>query len=291
MDGYSSHVNIKFVKFCWSKKIIPICLPPHSTHLLQPLDLVIFSVLKRLYSSKVDEYAARGITGINRDYFLQILGEIRPQIYTRELIRSAFEAAGLLPLNPNRALDRCSARPSSMRPSTPPSALEHTTVLSSPMHPPPPDSEHTRARYTRTILHPETSLEATEAVVSTLMQHLQSLEEGLELMQVENNDLRQHAEERKAKKKRKRNVLSTESVLTLEAGRELAAAKQAAGEAKEHAKLAKEQLKKDRQAAVTLAREQVEARKEARKKAADAKKLAKEHQREVEEVGKVAKKA
>jgi len=44
-------------------------------------------------------------------------------------------------------------------------------------------------------------------------------------MQVENNNLWQYAEERKAKKKRKWNILSTELVLTLEAVRELAAAK------------------------------------------------------------------
>ena len=101
MDGHSSHINIEFVKFCWLKKIILICLPPHLTHLLRPLDLVIFLVLKRLYLSKVNEFAACSITGINRDYFLRILGEIRPQIYTSELIKSAFEAAGLLSFNPN----------------------------------------------------------------------------------------------------------------------------------------------------------------------------------------------
>jgi len=101
MDGHSSHTNIEFVEFCWKHKIIPICLPPYSTHFLQPLDLIIFSVVKRLYSAKVDEYAARGITGINRNYFLQILGEIRPQIYTPKLIDSAFKAAGLLPFNPD----------------------------------------------------------------------------------------------------------------------------------------------------------------------------------------------
>jgi hypothetical protein len=100
MDGHSSHVNLEFVEFCWLHKIIPICLLPHSTHLLQPLDLVIFSVLKRLYSAKVDEYASNGITGINKEYFLKIIGEIQPQVYTTELINSAFEAAGLLPLNP-----------------------------------------------------------------------------------------------------------------------------------------------------------------------------------------------
>ena len=78
MDGYSSYVNIKFIKLCWLKKIIPICLPPHLTHPLQPLDLVIFSVIKQLYLSKVNKYAARSITGINREYFLKILGKIRP---------------------------------------------------------------------------------------------------------------------------------------------------------------------------------------------------------------------
>jgi len=76
MDGYTSHTNIDFVEFCWNYKIIPICLLPYLTYFLQPLDLVIFLVLKRLYLAKVDEYTARGITGINRDYFLRILGEI-----------------------------------------------------------------------------------------------------------------------------------------------------------------------------------------------------------------------
>jgi len=71
-------VNINFVEFCWAHKIIPIYLPPHSTHFLQPLDLVIFSVLKRLYLSKVDKYVAEGVTGINREWFLKILGEIWP---------------------------------------------------------------------------------------------------------------------------------------------------------------------------------------------------------------------
>jgi len=101
IDGHTSHTNIDFMEFCWNYKIIPICLPPHLTYFLQPLDLVIFLVLKRLYLAKVDKYAARGIIGINRDYFLRILGEIRPYTYTPELINSAFKAAGLLPFNPN----------------------------------------------------------------------------------------------------------------------------------------------------------------------------------------------
>ena len=78
MDRHSFYTNIKFIEFYQKHKIIPICLLPHSTHFLQPLDLIIFSVVKRLYSAKVNKYTACGITGINRNYFLQILGEIRP---------------------------------------------------------------------------------------------------------------------------------------------------------------------------------------------------------------------
>ena len=90
IDGYSSHVNLKFMQFCEDYKTIPICLLPHLIHLLQPLDLVIFSQLKRLYLLKVDKYTARGITRINKEYFLRILGEIYPYIYILRLINSAF---------------------------------------------------------------------------------------------------------------------------------------------------------------------------------------------------------
>ena len=70
MDRHSSYTNIEFIEFYWKHKIIPICLPPYLTYFLQPLDLIIFLVVKRLYLAKVDKYVARGITGINRDYFL-----------------------------------------------------------------------------------------------------------------------------------------------------------------------------------------------------------------------------
>ena len=62
---------------------------------------MIFLVVKRLYLAKVNKYAARGISNINRDYFLQILGKIKPLIYTLKLINSVFKAVGLLPFNPN----------------------------------------------------------------------------------------------------------------------------------------------------------------------------------------------
>ena len=42
VDGHASHISTEFIKFCNEKKITPLCLPPHTTHLLQPLDVSVF---------------------------------------------------------------------------------------------------------------------------------------------------------------------------------------------------------------------------------------------------------
>jgi len=44
LDGHSSHVSLDFVQYCEDTKIIPLCLP-HSTHILQPLDLRKYKVV------------------------------------------------------------------------------------------------------------------------------------------------------------------------------------------------------------------------------------------------------
>jgi len=75
------------------------------------------------------------------------------------------------------------------------------------------------------------------------MEHLQSLEDGLHLMQVENNNLRNNVTEKRAKKKKKRVVLSTKLVLTAKWARAIVATKEAKKEAKGQAKATREALK------------------------------------------------
>ena len=45
-DGHSSHVTWEFLLYCLQHRIIPFCLPSHTTHKLQPLDVAVFSPLK-----------------------------------------------------------------------------------------------------------------------------------------------------------------------------------------------------------------------------------------------------
>ena len=46
LDGHGSHLTPKFDEICNQNDIIPICMPAHSLHLLQPLDIGCFAVLK-----------------------------------------------------------------------------------------------------------------------------------------------------------------------------------------------------------------------------------------------------
>jgi hypothetical protein len=46
-DGFSS-LLIDFIQYCWDHSIVPLCLPAHATHLMQPLDVVVFQPLQTL---------------------------------------------------------------------------------------------------------------------------------------------------------------------------------------------------------------------------------------------------
>lgn len=63
-DGHDSHVSADFVSFCIENRIDLVLLPPHSSHLLQPLDVGIFSPLKRAISKRILRLLRSGIARI-----------------------------------------------------------------------------------------------------------------------------------------------------------------------------------------------------------------------------------
>jgi hypothetical protein len=111
LDGHSSHVSFEFVAFCNENDIILLCLPPHSTHVLQPLDVGIFSPLAKAYKILVQESAVFGATYVDNTTFLRTFQEARKTIPKN--IPGAWRGAGLVPYNPEKIL-------ASFRPKTPP---------------------------------------------------------------------------------------------------------------------------------------------------------------------------
>jgi len=70
LDGHTSHFNREFFDYCLNAKILPLCLPAHSTHILQPLDVGLFSPLQRYYSNGLDAFISKGNAGMNKGEFL-----------------------------------------------------------------------------------------------------------------------------------------------------------------------------------------------------------------------------
>lgn len=123
LDGHESHLNQEFKDYCLEHKILTLCIPPHSSHVLQPLDLVCFSPLKLKYSLRVRDLARRRVFHINKEGFLPAFRDAFFDVFTKENCQKAFEASGLVPLNAQVVLDRLEVRlhtpPASLLPETP----------------------------------------------------------------------------------------------------------------------------------------------------------------------------
>ena len=50
-DGHSSHISMEVIKLAQDNDIHPLCLPAHTIHLLQPLDIAVFKPFKTHFNS------------------------------------------------------------------------------------------------------------------------------------------------------------------------------------------------------------------------------------------------
>jgi hypothetical protein len=106
LNGHGSHSGPEFDQFCTKNSIIPLYMPPHSSHLLQPLDVSCFSPLKRAYKQEVQKQIALGINHIDKNEFLTIYSRVRMAALSKGNIQSAFKATGLIPYDPEQVLSR-----------------------------------------------------------------------------------------------------------------------------------------------------------------------------------------
>ena len=54
-DGHHSHISIELIELAQRNRIHLLCLPPHSTHLLQPLDIAVFGPMKAAWKRLLKE--------------------------------------------------------------------------------------------------------------------------------------------------------------------------------------------------------------------------------------------
>ncbi len=114
-----------------------MCLPSHTTHLLQPLDVGFFQPLSTAYRKHLDEHTELGKGySIDKTDFLRLIQLARKNAATEKNIKHAWQKSGLFPedsetpIDPQVVFDRLSFKlpgPES-RPTTPPAMVSDDTV-------------------------------------------------------------------------------------------------------------------------------------------------------------------
>ena len=219
IDGHESHNSLEFQQYCKDNKIITLCMPPHSSHLLQPLDVGCFAPLKKAYGRQVEELMRNHITHITKLEFLPCFKRAFDAAITSSNIQGGFRGAGLVPFAPDRVISCLDVKlrtPSPPLPSnspwqsqTPSNALE----LGS-------QSTLVKSRIQRHLDSSPTSMvEAFEKVSkgAAIIAH------KLVLAQREIAALKAANEAATRRKSRKRKHIQAEGTLTAEEGQRLAA--------------------------------------------------------------------
>ena len=105
MDGHGSHLTKEFINNCWDYKVVPFLLPAHSTHILQPLDIGIFHLMKAQHQNILAEQVRFGGCEYSRTDFLDAYNEICVRSMKKNSIIHAWESSGLVPFQPHIVLN------------------------------------------------------------------------------------------------------------------------------------------------------------------------------------------
>jgi hypothetical protein len=217
LDGHGSHLTADFDAFCKENAIICLCMPPHTSHLLQPLDVGVFGPLKRAYGKLVEEMMVAGNNHIDKEDFLSLYPPAREKVFTRENIRSGFAGAGLNPLNQERVLEKFTFQ---LRTPTPPLVDVEGSISSAFQTPQNP----------RQLDHKVRSLQRSlrkRMLSSSPVSHIQHLEKAAQmamnmnlLLQQEIKVLRGENKRKMQKRARRRANLGDDLVLFVQEGQD-----------------------------------------------------------------------
>jgi hypothetical protein len=56
LDGHGSYLTMDFIEYCYQNMILLMVYPPHLTHTLQALDVVMFKSLSSSYTIQLIDY-------------------------------------------------------------------------------------------------------------------------------------------------------------------------------------------------------------------------------------------
>jgi hypothetical protein len=224
LDGHGSHSTPEFDQFCSDNQIVTLCMPPHTSHLLQPLDVACFGPLKTAYGRLVQDLARKAIFHVDKADFLNMYRQARTTIHSEQNILSGFRATGLIPFNPDYVLSQLPEPTPS-----PPSSSHGLPQISSPWISETPRNLVELAKQTQLVqASMQRSSQSPTQPLAKVIRGCQLAMSGAVLLEQENSELRATIEHLQKKKNQSRSQLQQGGVLQVQEAQNLIRAREEA---------------------------------------------------------------
>jgi hypothetical protein len=215
LDGHESHHSVDFERYCQDHKIITLCMPAHASHLLQPLDVGCFSVLKNAYGREIEHLIRCSITHISKTEFFPAFYAAFQATFTESNIQGAFRGAGLYPLDPETVISKLDVQ---LRTPTPPEEGPQPSTLWTPKTPKTATDAKAQSEYlTRRIRrHHSSSPESIIEALNCFSRGAEAVMHKVTLLVAENKELRQANEILSRRRRQKKTRLQKRGAMTVQ---------------------------------------------------------------------------
>ena len=101
-EGHLSHVWSETLKYAQNKKVLLLKLPPHTSELLQSLDVAAFKSLKDIWGSALFRRLKLKRTKLSKAKFAELIStkEVWGTAFCKKNIKNAFRKCDIFPLDP-----------------------------------------------------------------------------------------------------------------------------------------------------------------------------------------------
>jgi hypothetical protein len=102
LDGHHSHLGIDFIELARSHNVHPFCLPAHTSHFLQPLDVGVYGPMKKTWKGVLKEYkTATRASNVTKQVFPSLVKKLWERSLQASHLQAGFRECGLWPFNPS----------------------------------------------------------------------------------------------------------------------------------------------------------------------------------------------
>ena len=101
VDGHNSHYTVAFLLYAREHLIVVLCYIPHSTHIFQGLDVIIFSPLNKMIGEEWGKWLRKNGVAMDKNNFLEAYGKAHVCALSPANIKAAFKKTGIWPFNPD----------------------------------------------------------------------------------------------------------------------------------------------------------------------------------------------